>query len=169
MDSCKRFAVHRVTSITSNHIRLTNEHDKRTCPLWLRWLRNRTYEPSHKCWSDLQVLFTPMCLCHQALNFKQYNLVLVEGRWSLAGKVTTDLEKVMAAYRRGWLKSSPVGRLSVHRDQLQFKRSVTSMRELCLLGWCYNWRWEQMLILFTSCENDGQFVRVMWFDLQICI
>jgi len=36
-------------------------------------------------------------------------------------------QNVMAAYRPGWLRKSPVGWLPVHRDQLQAQRSVTSM------------------------------------------
>jgi len=52
--------------------------------------------------------------------------VLWLGRWLPAWW------KVMAAYRQGWLTTSPVGWLPVHRDQLWAQRLVTNMEELYL-------------------------------------
>ena len=68
---------------------------------------------------------------------KQYNLVLVKGRWrSSAGKVTAGLVESNGSLPPGWLKRSPADWLPGHRDQLRSRPSVTSMGErYCYVFW----------------------------------
>ena len=54
--------------------------------------------------------------------------VLRLGRWPQSWR------NMMAAYRRGWLKKSPVDWFPVHRDQLRAHRSVTSYRRTFIYG-----------------------------------
>jgi len=62
---------------------------------------------------------------------KQYNLVLVEGRWrSSAGKVTAGLVESNGSLPPVDDLKSHLDWLPVHRDQLRAQRSVTSMGEL---------------------------------------
>ena len=59
--------------------------------------------------------------------------VLRRGRWPQAWR------KVMAAYRRGWLKKSPAGWLPVYNDELWAQRSETTMGEFSLENVIKQW------------------------------
>ena len=76
------------------------------------------------------IFFTFTCLCQWPSSITWYwskdGDVLWLGRWPQAWR------KVMAAYRREWLKKSPAGWLPVDLDQLRAQRSVTKIGELYL-------------------------------------
>ena len=68
------------------------------------WLSGREFEPRLPCCrvTTLGKLFTPVCLCHQAVN-----LALPDGRWRcLAGKVTAGLAESNGSLPPGgWLRA----------------------------------------------------------------